>query len=117
MTSAQARAASRCRAMLAMLGRLGVLSTAQFESASRSVVDSNIGYYDEVRGAPLVKMLADNYRVHCATFFGQLGFESLMPASMRTPEFDDGCFCVYPWSPAHPSLHGVLSRRCRTGMV
>ena len=39
------RLVKRCRSLLGALGRLGVLDARQFERASRSVVDSLIGYY------------------------------------------------------------------------
>ena len=39
------RVATRCRSLLGMLARLGVLSAAQYERAGRAVVDSLLGYY------------------------------------------------------------------------
>ena len=39
------RVAARCRSLLGLLGRLGVLNEQQFERASRAVVDAVIGYY------------------------------------------------------------------------
>ena len=65
------RVAARARSLLGMLGRLGVLNAAQYETASRAAVDSVIGYYG--RSTPIDRKTCDRIEVMRRQQLAKLG--------------------------------------------
>ena len=102
------RVAQRCRSLLGMLARLGVLSAVQYERAARAVVDSLIGYYG--RSTPIDDATCERIEVARRCALQALGHWPKGTPTNVVYATDGGLGCSHAQAAAAAALHDEFDR-------